>query len=127
MSLSIFTPIYEILLGVNTTTPEYREGIFTSVGATTAITTGVLSAIFYLALGLWKPVWHKRSHWFIFLTIAIILGFYFSFAITSKELGSFDHYAFMFAWVNAIYAAATFFLFSLGFKRFSIFAKRTPF
>jgi len=127
MLLSIFNPIYELLLGVNTTTPDYREDIFTSVGTMTAITASALAALFYLVLGLWKPIWHKRSHWLISLAIAIVLGFYFSFAITSKALGTFDHYGFKFGWVNAIYAAITFFLCSLGFKRFSIFAKRTPF
>ena len=127
MLLSIFTGLYEGLIGPNPDYPEYRAGIFSSVGLFTLISAIVIAAVFYAGLGRWKPVFHRTSHWFLTLVLTAVLGFLFAFLNTRGTLAMTDSYTVQFALFNALYAALYFFLFSLLFKRFSIFAKHTPF
>ncbi|HEY5408524.1 MAG TPA: hypothetical protein VIJ92_15630 [Ginsengibacter sp.] len=127
MLLSIFSTLYETLAGENPNYAEYRESIFTSVGWLTLITVFIISLIFYVGFGRWKPFFHKLSHWIITLIIVAILGFLFAFMLSRSELGITDSYVIRFSFFNAIYAVIYFIIFSLLLKRVSIFAKRTPF
>lgn len=127
MLLSIFSSLYEVIIGENSNYPEYREGIFSTVGLITFIISVVICLIFYLGLGRWKPGFHKISHWIITLVINSSICFGLSFSMAKGELGESDGYMIRFALVNALYALIYFIIFSLLLKRFSIFPKRTPF
>lgn len=123
---SFFTNMYELFVGPNPDYPEYRSGIFSSVGLVTLIVSIVLCGIFYY-LGYIKPIFHKPVHWIITLILAIVTAFLFAYLQTRGTLTVTDSYTFRFAIFNALYAALYFFLCSILFKRFSIFAKHTPF
>jgi len=125
--LSIFTPIYEMLVGTNQESPEYRDGIFSSVGIISIIASIATCLLFYIALGRWKPVFHKIIHWTITLSVTALTGFYLAYALANKEIGGIDAYALRFAFINALYAGVYFSMLSLLLKRVSIFAKHTPF
>lgn len=125
--MALFTSLYEVFIGENPDYPEYREGIFSSVGLLTFLLAAVTAAIFYVALGRWKPVFEKTSHWFITLALTALIGFLLAYTQASGTLGATDSYTTRFAFFNALYAVVYFFLFSILFKRFSIFARHTPF
>lgn len=126
LMLSAFTSIYEILIGPNTLNPEYREGVFSSVGLISVMTTLIICAVFYLVLGRWRPVFHKASHWIIALSVNAVIGFCLAYVFTNKEIGAIDGYAYRFAFINTFYTAVYFGIFSLLLKRLSIFAKHSP-
>lgn len=125
--MALFTSLYEVFIGENPDYPEYREGIFSSVGLLTFLLAAVAAAIFYVALGRWKPVFEKPVHWFITLALTALIGFLLAYTQARGTLGATDSYTTRFALFNALYAAVYFFLFSILFKRFSIFARHTPF
>ena len=127
MLLSVFSSLYEVFIGENPDYPEYREGIFSSVGLLTFLLAAVLAAIFYVGLGRWRPVFEKRVHWVITLVLAALIGFLLAYTQAKGTLGATDSYTTRFALFNALYAAIYFFLFSILFKRFSVFARHTPF
>ena len=127
MLLSIFSFLYEIIIGENYNYPEYRDGIFSTVGLITFIISVVTCLIYYLGLGRWKPFFHQVGHWIIAFVITISLCFGLAFSIANDELGESDGYMIRFALVNSLYSLIYFLIFSLIVKRFSIFAKRTPF
>jgi len=126
LMLSIFTSFYEALIGANPLNPEYREGVFSSVGIITVLISLIICLVFYIALGRWKPVFHKTAHWVITLSINAMIGFCLAYVLTNKEIGAIDGYALRFAFVNTFYAALYFIILSIVFRRFSIFAKHTP-
>lgn len=122
----MFSTLYEIFIGENPDYPEYRESIFSAVGIITIVIAGLLAAIFYLALGRWRPVWDKRVHWVITLVLAAVLGFVLAYTQATGTLGASDSYVVRFGLFNAVFAALYFLIFSLLLKRFSIFARHTP-
>jgi hypothetical protein len=124
--MSFFTLIYEALIGANPFNPEYRGGIFSSVGTVSSVTTIVIGLLFYVALGRWKPVFHKTVHWIITLIFSGIAGFVLAYMLTNSEIGNTDAYALRFAFINMLYAMVCFMVLSLLLKRASIFAKHTP-
>ena len=126
MLLSIFTGMYEVFIGANPDYPEYRAGIFSAVGMMTFIIAIVICALFYVALGRWKPVFHKPVHWVITLALVAVIGFVFAYMQAKGTLATSDSYTTRFALFNALYACIYFIVCSLFFKRLSIFAKHTP-
>ena len=126
MLLSIFAPLYELIIGKNADFPEYREGIFDSVGLITFIIAIVICMLFYLVLGRWKLVWYTTAQWVITIALVAAIGFGYAFAQAKGQLGDVDSYLVRFAIFNALYAAIYFIAFSFLFKNFSIFSKRTP-
>jgi len=124
----MFVTLYELILGPNND-PIYADEIFTPVGFLTLLATLVAAALFYLLLGRWKPVFDKLPHWLILLAVVAILAFAYALTYALGRTGADESDGYMqgFAAMNAVYAALYFFLFSLALKRFSIFAKRTPF
>jgi hypothetical protein len=124
----MFKALYEIIANHNDD-PVYETQVFATVGQFTFLLTAILALIFYLLLGRWKPVWEKIGHWLVTI-VAIALAAAF-FAIQQAKIGTeeddIDSYMYSFAFANALYAVVFFFILSLLLKRFSIFAKRTPF
>ena len=129
MLLSIFSAIYEALIGPNSDYSEYRESIFSSVGILSFAFMIVICFLFYVALGRWKGIWYTRTHWFITVFLCAAIGFGLAYFMARDVLGvmDVDGYLLRFASFNALYCALYFIIFSFLFKRFSIFAKRTPF
>jgi hypothetical protein len=126
MLLTIFSSLYELIIGENADFPEYRAGIFDSVGLITFIIAIVICLLFYVALGRWKAIWYTTIHWVITIILVAAIGFGFAFTQAKGQLGDFDSYLIRFAIFNALYAAIYFIAFSFLFKNFSIFSKRTP-
>jgi len=118
--------MYELFIGENVDYPEYREGIFSSVGTLSFIISVIICLIFYVGLGRWKPIFHKTIHWVITIIIVVGIAFGLAFMQAKGVLDLFDVYLIQFALFNAVYSAIYFLIFSLLFKRFSIFSKRTP-
>lgn len=54
--MALFTSLYEVFIGENPDYPEYREGIFSSVGLLTFLLAAVAAAIFYVAIGRWSTL-----------------------------------------------------------------------
>lgn len=127
MLLSIFSFLYELVAGDNPEYPEYRERIFDSVGSLTFVLAAIVAFLFYMVLGRWKMIWYNNFHWGITIFLWAIAGFCISFFMARDELGFTDGYVTRFSFFNALYAALFFILFSLLFKNFSVFSKRTPF
>lgn len=123
---SFWTDMYEAFIGPNVNYPEYRDGIFSSVGLMTLLMAIVVCAIFYAALGRWKPVFHKPIHWIITLVLVAIAGFVFAYTQAKGTIAATDSYTVRFGLFNAFYAVVYFIAFSILLKRVSIFAKHTP-
>lgn len=126
MLLSIFSNLYELVIGSNADFPEYRQGIFDSVGLFTLVMAIVLCLLFYVALGRWKAIWYTTVHWVITIVIVALIGFAFAYTQSKGQLGSVNSYLIRFAIFNSIFAAIYFIALSFLFKNFSIFSKRTP-
>jgi len=126
MLLSIFSLFYELIIGENSDFPEYREGIFDSVGLITFIIAIVICILFYIVLGRWKAIWYTTMHWALTIVLVTTIGFGFAFMQVKGLLGAVDSYLVRFAIFNAVFAAIYFIAFSFFFKNFSIFSKRTP-
>ncbi|PTQ92418.1 hypothetical protein C8P68_11218 [Mucilaginibacter yixingensis] len=124
---TLFTSIYEFICGKNQNYDEYRAEIYRNVGWLSFIVALILVLLFYLALGRWRGVWYTRVHWVITLVLAAAIGFGLAFGLGKGTLGIIDAYLMQFALFNAVIIAIYFIAFSLLFKRFSIFSKRTPF
>jgi len=127
MLLSIFSILYELVSGENPDYPEYREQIFNSVGTLTFFMSALVALLFYVVLGRWRMIWFNNVHWATTIFLCAAAGFGISFLLARDELGLIDSYLIRFALFNGLYAALFFVLFSLLFKNFSIFSKRTPF
>ncbi len=123
----MFKFIYELFCGKNAD-PIYATDVYPSVGLFTLIFAFVFALIFYLALGRWKPVWDKFSHWIITLIILLVVAFYFALSQAKGATGEdADAFMYKFSLVNDLLATIYFFIFSILLKKASIFAKRTPF
>lgn len=127
MIASLFSFLYELLAGENAEYPEYREGIFDSVGFFTIVFSLIVALMFYIWLGRWKMIWYNTSHWVLTLIFCALVGFGLSFLLSRNEIGLVDGYLIRFSLFNSLYAALFFFLFSLALKPLSIFSKHTPF
>lgn len=129
MLLSIFSSLYELIISENADYPEYRDGIFDSVGLITLIFSVVTALIFYLLLGRWKPIFYKLKHWLLIIVILAIGTAYFALSQARGDTGieGIDAYMIRFAIINALYATMYFIALSLLLKKASIFAKNTPF
>ena len=132
MLLSIFSTLYELIIGANSDFPEYRDnGIFNITGLITFVIAVLICLLFYVALGRWKNIWYTGVHWVITILIVAAIGFGFAYSQASGGLGigyGDDGFTYLigFAAINALYAAIYFIAFSFFFKNFSIFSKRTP-
>lgn len=126
MLLSIFSTLYEALIGENAENPEFRDHLFSSVGLFTLLTAAAICFVFYILLGRWKSVWYTKAHWGITVLLCGIAGFTLAFVLTKNDLGDWDSYIIRFALFNALFAAIYFVIFSFLLKPFSIFSKRTP-
>ncbi|MBC8152639.1 MAG: hypothetical protein H7Z72_06990 [Bacteroidetes bacterium] len=124
----MFVSIYELWLGQNND-PIYADEIFTPVGLITLFVSLALAVIYYLGLGRWKAVFHRTPQWVITLVVAAVFAFGYAlfYAKDRTQADETDGYMTGFGAVNAIYALIYFFVFSIGLKGFSIFARRTPF
>lgn len=122
----MFKTLYEWIAGKNPD-PVYNE-VFQSVGLITLLLSVVLAAVFYFLLGRWRPVWDKLVHWVV--TAVVLVAFAAILAVSKAKAATeadADSYVYTFAIGNALYALIYFFVFSLLFRKGSIFAKRTPF
>ena len=126
MFLSVFTNLYEMVIGENSDYPEYRDSLFGSIGVLTFIISIIFCVLFYVVLGRWKEIWYNRAHWGITIAILSAIGFGLAFLQSKNLLSISVGYLIMFASFNAIFAAIYFILFSFLFKNFSTFSKRTP-
>jgi len=124
---TLFTMLYESLCGKNQNISDYRERIYGSVGLLTVMTAIALGLLFYLALGRWRNIWHKRKHWVMTILFAATAGFGLAFGLAKGIIGSSDAYLIQFSLINAVLLSVYFILLSFLFKRFSIYSKRTPF
>ncbi len=123
----MFKFIYELLGGKNAD-PVYSTEVYPAVGLFTLLFALIFALIFYLALGRWKPVWDKLSHWIITLIVLIGVAVYFALSQAKGSTGEdYDAYMYKFSLVNALIATIYFVIFSILLKKASIFAKRTPF
>ncbi len=127
MLLSIFSTLYELIIGENTDYPEYQAGIFDSVGLITLVVAIVICLLFYVALGRWKAIWYSLVHWAITVVLVAAICFGFAFAHAKDVIGSYDTYLITFSLINALFAVVYFIALSFLFKRFSIFSINTPF
>lgn len=127
MLLSIFTSMYEVFIGANSDYPEYREGIFDSVGLVSFVVAICMCLLFYVLLGRWKNIWYTRGHWAVTLILTAVIGFAFAYSQGKSHTSVADSYLIRFAAFNALYSALYFAVFSLLFKNFSIYSKRIPF
>jgi hypothetical protein len=127
MMLSIFSGFYELISGANPDVPDYSDEVYETVGQITIVVVVAFDVLFYVFLGRWKPVFHKRTHWVttLLLLMSIALGIAF---LTAKDvIGEVDSYMYRFSIMNAVFAGVLFIILSLLFRRISIFAKKTPF
>ena len=124
----MFVSLYELWLGQNND-PIYADEIFTPVGLITLLVSLLLAAIFYLILGRWRSVFDGIGPWVITLVVVLIFAFAYAmwYAMDRTGADESDGYMTGLGGVNALYAAIYFFVFSILLKRFSIFAKHTPF
>lgn len=128
MFLSIFTSLYELILGTHQDySEEFETTVFPSVGIITFMLAIVFSLLFYVALGRWKAVWYTTTHWVITIVFVAAVGFGLAAMQAKSAIELFDNYILLFALYNALLAALTFIAVSFLFKKFSIFSKRTPF
>lgn len=127
MLLSIFSNFYQIISGTHHSVPDYVGEVYDNVGVPTLIIVAIITAIFYLMLGRWKPVFFKTGHWIFTLLLTAIIAVVFAFTSAMKVIGESDSYMFRFSLMNGLLAAVVFFILSIVLKRISIFAKRTPF
>ncbi|MBE9462231.1 hypothetical protein ACFP1I_13410 [Dyadobacter subterraneus] len=123
----MFEFLYELLCGQNPD-PIFATDIYPFVGLFTLVFAFVFTLVFYIILGRSRPIWDKTVHWVITMIILLIIAFGFAYnhaqTVTEEEENSFFY---TFAMVNTLYAFIYYILFSILLKRFSIFAKRTPF
>lgn len=124
----MFTPFYELFLGQNND-PTYVNDIFTPVGINTTVVCLGVAVLFYVALGRWKPVFHRLLHWGLTLTGTLLFAYFYAVWYAKDRIGATDTDSYMtgLGGVNLLLAGVLFFLLSFGLKRLSIFAKRTPF
>lgn len=127
MLLSIFSNLYQLISGAHQSVPDYVDEVYDNVGVPTLIIVSIITAIFYLLLGRWKPIFFKSGHWVFTLLLTAIIAAAFAFASAMKVIGEADSYMFRFSLMNGIFSAILFFILSVILKRLSIFAKRTPF
>lgn len=127
MLLSIFSNLYQLISGAHHSVPDYVSEVYDNVGVPTLIIVVLITAIFYLLLGRWKPVFFKTGHWIFTLLLTTIIAGVFAFTSALKVIGEYDSYMLRFSLMNGILAAVVFFILSIVLKRLSIFAKRTPF
>lgn len=128
MILSIFTSLYQALIGKNDD-PIYEDEVFFSVGLFTIIIALAVGILFYLGIGRWKAIFCHLKHWIVSLLIVLVVTGLLALqqAKSATQAEVFDAYMVRFAMFNALFAIIWFFLFSLLLKRFSIFSKHTPF
>ncbi len=122
----MFYVLYELLAGQNPD-PTYASVVFPFVGLFTLVFVFVIVVLFYLALGRYKPVWDKTIHWAITLVVLLLASFWFAMINAEAETGESGSYVYRFAFVNVFVTFIYYVAFSLLLKRFSIYAKRTPF
>lgn len=128
MILSVFSTLYEWSVGKNND-PIYADEVFYAVGIFSLVIALGCSLLFYLGAGRWKPLFHQLTHWLIVLLVVALLAGLLALQQSKSATQSTvtDAYMVRFALFNSLFSVACFALFSLLLKRFSIFAKHTPF
>lgn len=124
---SMFTWLYELCCGANDDLPEFRDTIFGTVGLSTLVLAILFAIIFYIVLGRWRNIWHTRGHWAVTLCLSLVVGSGLAFGVAHQALGLYNGYVMLFSVMNGVLLMIFFILLSLPLKRFSIYAKRTPF
>ncbi|WP_138477992.1 hypothetical protein [Dyadobacter bucti] len=117
-------PVYKFLLsqvGVNMPNPRLVNVELLGIG--TFLLCLAATIIFYLLLGRWKAVFYSLLHWIITLIIVIVGAFFFA----AKMWPRGGSKALILGGVNGFIALLLFIGLSLLARRFSIFAKATPF
>ena len=127
MFLSIFSTLYELVIGENADYSEYVDSIFTGVGILTFVISVLFCLVFYVILGRFTNIWYNTVHWSITIAILAVLAFAYALVQSQNVLGFADAYTYQFAAFNALYAALYFVGFSFLFKNFSIHSRKTPF
>lgn len=122
----MFSYLYTLLCG-KTIYPEYKDHIYPFIGLFTFLLAFALAFIFYIIIGRKWTVWYKTTHWIITMVVILFIAFAFAFNYAEEETGGNTPFDYTFAMVNTLYAFIYYILFSILLKRFSIFAKRTPF
>ena len=125
--MSLFTGLYEALIGQSTEYTDFEDHLFNDVGLLTLVSAIAVALIFYVLLGRWKSVWYTRTHWAITILLCAAIGYLLAYFISKSALGVVDGYVIRFALFNALIAAVYFILLSFALKPFSIFSKRIPF
>ena len=126
MLLSLFSALYEALIGASADYTDFADHLFNDVGLLTFVVSAVICFVFYIVLGRWKSVWYTRTHWALTILLCALIGFGLAYFISKNALGIVDGYIIRFALFNALLAAIYFIVLSFAFKSFSIFSKRTP-
>ncbi len=126
MLLSLFSSLYEALIGPSTDYTDFEDHLFNDVGLLTLVVSAIICFVFYILLGRWKSVWYTRTHWALTILLCGLIGFCLAYFISRNALGIVDGYVIRFALFNALIAAIYFVILSFLFKPFSIFSKRTP-
>ncbi|MBP3942854.1 hypothetical protein J5U18_04630 [Sphingobacteriaceae bacterium WQ 2009] len=107
----------------------FDEYLYQKYGVTLVISVSLLLCIYYKIMD--KPRFAKLKYWVSALFITVIINFTFlwtnSEAILNAKGFSFDGEYMSLAFVNALYAAILFFLFSLVIKRLSVNNSKIPF
>ncbi len=109
----------------------YEKG-FTIGFMVLAFSTLLYLSIFYLLLGRKSMRFSSMGSWFLFgvynlITIFIITLLLEGFQVFELSVfGEFYYEIWLFTIINALYGFVLYFLFSLVFKRFSIFSKYYP-
>ena len=123
----MFKTLYEFLTGPYPD-PVYGTEVYPFVGLFTFLLALIVAIVFYIVLGRWKPVWDKLAHWAITLVIIVVVAFYLALSQSKSATGEdADSFMYKFSFVNALYAAIYFIIFSMLMRKASIFARRTPF
>jgi drug/metabolite transporter (DMT)-like permease len=122
----MFNYLYTLLCGKNIN-PDYKVHIYPFIGLFTLLFAAGLSFIFYVVLGRLRPIWYKTTHWLVIMVLILLVASSLAFNYAEQMTGGDTPFTYTFAMVNALYAFIYYVIFSLIFKRFSIYAKRTPF
>jgi hypothetical protein len=123
----LFILIFEGLCGENQSISDYRGHLYGTVGLLTLLIALAICLTFYLALGRWRNIWHTRVDWVITLVACAFIGFAVAFGLSKHSIGSTDSYLLLFSFMSGFLTILFFVILSLIIKRFSIYARRTPF
>jgi hypothetical protein len=124
----MFSFIYE-LFG-ESPNPEYLTSVFPMVSWLTLFTPLVMAGVYYGVINRSSAGWNLVRHWLLLLLLCAIICFSYALIVPSSVLDNANDYLMydlLFGLCNAILGSLFLFIASVIIKRFSIFAKNTPF